>query len=144
MSELPFKRTVCACDKCKACCTRQPGFLIPSDVKRIEAFLGVPVEPLLWASRGALVKDTQTNRAFAVPTITPRMKRGRCVFLDAKGKCSIHAVAPYGCAFFDTHMLGSLAQPRSMWGLKQVSESEEYTALRRRLPIADRYKPNKY
>ena len=41
-------------------------------------------------------------RFVKLPTITPAVKPdGSCVFLTAEGKCQIHEVSPYGCAFFD-------------------------------------------
>jgi hypothetical protein len=38
-----------------------------------------------------------------------RLVRGRCVFLDAASALHDHAVAPFGCAFFDTHMSAGAA-----------------------------------
>jgi Fe-S-cluster containining protein len=89
---MPFERTTCACAGCVACCKRQPGYLIPGDAERIAAFLNEPIEKFLWASPGALVK--QGVRAFRIGTITPRLVKGKCVFLTEDDKCRIHPVAP--------------------------------------------------
>ncbi len=135
----PFKRTVCACSKCVACCKRQPGPLAPGDVERIEAFLGEPVEKYLVASRGSLVKNLLTGIARWVGTITPRFAKGRCVFLDVDDRCKIHPVAPFGCAYFDTHQGNSEGQ-RRVWFIKRIQESAEYRALRAKLPLAQKNK----
>ncbi len=111
-----MERTVCACPDCVACCKKQPGPLVPSDIKRLRA-LGLTLTRWLGASRGGVYGTRARNgevRLVRVPTITPRHKGGRCVFLDARDRCSIHEVAPFGCAYFDTHMPADEAQRRSI------------------------------
>lgn len=69
-----------------------------------------------------------------IPTIAPRSTDdGRCVFLTADERCSVHPVAPFGCSFFDAHMPGPEGDRRSQWGLVQIERSEAYAALRREL-----------
>jgi len=139
----PFKRTTCACKECTACCKRQPGPLAPGDSERIQEHLGVTDEEmtkLFCASPGALVMD-YAGHVRRVGTITPQKRKGRCVFLDENDRCKIHAVAPYGCAYFDTHMGVAEAQPRSQWLVRDQEASPEYKALRNRLPYAASYKP---
>jgi Fe-S-cluster containining protein len=96
----------------------------------------------LWASPGALVRDTSTSRTHRIGTITPRWQKGRCVFLDTNDRCTIHRVAPFGCSHYDTHMPDSMANQRSAWALEQVLHSDDYQKLRAELPYATHYKPN--
>lgn len=123
VSALPYDRTVCACPACVAYCTSRPGYLIPSDLDRI------PWLDRLRASKGALV-GTRDGRRWRIGTITPAMDGGRCVFLDAEDRCTIHAQAPFGCAYFDAHMTPAAADQRSAWGLRQVQASPTYQAVR--------------
>ena len=152
-SEPPFERTVCACENCRACCKRQPGSLVPGDLERIALYTsktqGLPyevafeqVKKQLWASPGALVLNTATGRVERVGTITPRYRKGRCVFLDENERCTIHAVAPAGCAYFDTHMPRGQAQMRSAWLVTQ-QQHPDYQKLRDSLPYATHYKPSR-
>lgn len=141
-----FNRTTCACEQCRACCKRQPGSLASGDLERIQDYLGLQddeVKDWFWASPGALVKDSLTGRVQRVGTITPRFKKGRCVFLDKDERCTIHQVAPFGCSHFDTHMEPSFAQSRSLW-LVHTQMQPEYQALRNKLPYAQSYRPTKY
>jgi Fe-S-cluster containining protein len=141
-----FTRTKCACRDCVACCKRQPGPLAPGDYERIQKHLGATdaeMRSRFWASPGALIKELITGKVHRVGTITPRMRRGRCVFLDDNDRCSIHEVAPFGCAYFDPHMTPLTAHPRSIW-LARVTDDPDYQALRDTLPYATSYKPSGY
>jgi Fe-S-cluster containining protein len=97
------------------------------------------------ASPGALVKDRSTGRVQRIGTVTPRFdrRRKRCVFLDDHDRCTIHAVAPFGCAYFDTHMSLGKGHVRSLW-LARETARPEYQALRNTLPYTDTYKPSRY
>ena len=146
MSDHNFNRTTCACDQCKACCKRQPGPLAPGDYERIKEHLhatDTEMASKLWASPGSVVKDLRTNETRRIGTITPRWHRGKCVFLTDDDKCSIHAVAPFGCSHFDTHMSAETAMPRSVW-LAQACDNPDYQKLRDSLPYATHYKPSRY
>ena len=140
----PFERTTCDCPECVRCCHEQPGSLAAGEVERIAAYLGKPVAAVLhkfWASPGALaLKD---GVAYRIGTITPQLQRGRCVFLGEDDRCTIHPVAPAGCALFDTHMQAAEAQPRSQW-LVRTQCAPEYQSLRRTLPAATSHKPRGY
>ena len=139
----PFKRTVCGCRQCIDCC-RHPGPLHPDDVARIAKVLpGENVMDYLCASPGALVRNTDTGHEFSVGTITPKTVRGRCVFLTPDEKCSIHAVSPFGCAYFDMHMRPSEGQRRDLWLYRAIQSSAAYKKLRAILPLAANYKPRK-
>jgi Fe-S-cluster containining protein len=139
-----FKRTTCACSECVKCCKRQAGPLTGGDMERIAAHLGESVEDAkrhFCASPGALVRvDGKTVR---VGSITPKMRRGRCVFLNEHDRCSIHAVAPFGCAYFDVHMSRATAMPRSLWLVKQCAQPS-YQQLRNDLDYATSYRPIEY
>ena len=146
---VPFSRTVCACATCQSCCKSQPGHVLPGEVERIAEYLGKPLPEVLslfWASPGALVMDTSTGRQFRIGTITPRFDRRakRCVFLGADDRCTVHEVAPFGCAYFDTHMSAAEGQRRSAWGLRLLHDDPTYIAQRKSLPFADSYKPKGY
>jgi len=123
----PFPRTACACAADRDNCAR-PGYLVPGDLERIAAELGETVADILYLFRpgkGAVVMDLSL-RTFRIPTIVPRTTGQGCVFQDARGACMIHAVAPFGCAFFDVHMGQDEADQRSMWGLNLICRSEPY------------------
>jgi hypothetical protein len=98
-----------------------PGFLIPADLDRM---ISSGVAPLVWAetnllaSPGALaVKD---GKQFRIKTLVPAVKRdGSCIHL-IDDRCTIHAVAPFGCAFFDC---GPERGNISVQGLIQVMEA---------------------
>jgi len=152
MSEHTFERTVCACSRCVQCCKRQPGAFAAGEVERlvdhVQKTQGLSAEDALmsvkaqiWASPGALV--IWNGKIVRIGSITPRFRRGRCVFLDANDRCSIHAVAPFGCAMFDTHMSREEGDKRSVH-LARSHMKPEYQQLRATLPYAQHYKPNAY
>lgn len=134
----PFPRTECACAECVRCCTVQPAHLIQGDIFRITDALvsqGRVTDvtgtlSFLRASRGAVVADSATGRRYRIGTITPRMEGGRCVFLTPDDRCSIHSVAPFGCAYFDLHMSTTEGDARSLWGLQQISRTQAYAEMR--------------
>ena len=143
----PFPRTTCGCAECVRCCHEQPGCLVPGDMEKIAAHLGQTVEqikPMFWASPGALLMNSQTRQTWRVGTITPRYdkQRQRCVFLDDADRCTIHAVAPAGCALADVHMDMVRGRQLGMWMVNQQS-SPAYQALRDTLTMADHYKPRR-
>jgi Fe-S-cluster containining protein len=154
MTDYPFTRTSCACTDCTKLCKRQPGPLVDGDLDRILDYIIVKMPPIemltrdelaqkfFCASPGALVKisDGSTHR---VGTIVPQMKRGRCVFLDENDRCKIHAVAPFGCSHFDTHMSRERAHARSIWAIRH-QVSDEYREQRNKLPYCRSYKPNPF
>jgi len=115
-----MKRTVCACERCVACCKRQPGPLIPGDFERIASFLGESTEQAkrhFIASRGALI-GMRGGGVVRVPTITPARKAdGSCVFLGPDDRCKIHPVSPFGCAYLDMHMNKKEADKRSLYAI---------------------------
>lgn len=124
-----FPRTSCACPQCVACCKSMPGMLIPGDPERILAHAPLPHDAVLStqelsrqffvASEGAQV--ILQGQALRIPTIVPAQQLdGRCVFLDATDRCTIHAFAPYGCAHFDTHQSQQEGDARAAAGLRAI------------------------
>lgn len=101
--EFGFTRTHCGCVKCQLNCRHMPGFLAPSDLGRmIPECEHAPTwaETQLLASPGALV--SKGGRRFRIHTLVPAVKAdGACIHLTAEGRCDIHQVAPFGCAYFD-------------------------------------------
>jgi hypothetical protein len=74
----------------------------------------------LLASPGAIV--AKAGRAFRIPTLVPARRSNRaCIFLTDDNRCSIHAVSPCGCAFFDSHMSKAQADRRSIAGLNAIA-----------------------
>jgi Fe-S-cluster containining protein len=136
----PFERTVCACPADVAHCKVRPGFLLTDDVARIGLALAERGEidrpqaivQVLRASKGAKVWSVERG-AFRIGTITPRMVGGRCVFLDPEDRCRIHAIAPFGCRYFDGHMSREEGDRRSTWGLTHIMDDPHYAALREAL-----------
>ena len=141
-----FNRTTCACVDCTKCCKRQPGPLAPGDYEKIQHHLRATdneMKSMFVASPGAIIRD-ESGKLSRVGSITPKRHRSRCVFLDENDRCKIHNVAPFGCAFFDTHMSREAALPRSTWLVKQQMKDQNYTRLRDALPYAGSYKPTNY
>jgi len=107
----------CGCERCVSACRRDPGRLIPSDVKKIAAFLNISEKELL---AGYLVRIPAGGKNDHIHFLAPAKfkggrflaaagstvpeyyahENGRCVFLAAENLCSIHAVKPFECAAY--------------------------------------------
>lgn len=133
-----FPRTHCDCKTCVACCQHMPGSLIPGDLElMLQHQKGdnvSPEEATAWllenfqASEGATamkIVDGQ-RQVFKIPTIVPRLTEQGCVFLQ-EGKCQVHAVAPFACAYVDPHMNDTQANAHS-----QVTAQSQYEAWEQR------------
>ncbi len=140
----PFDRTICACSACSAYCRRQPGPLAPGELEELTAFLvrhhGLTEDTarrLFRASPGAVLANTDTGTVVQVGTITPARKPdGSCVFLTEDGRCGVHEVAPFGCAFLDAHFGEADGQRRSLWLHRQIMRSAGYQLDRQTLERA--------
>ena len=117
-------RTICSCELCAINCRFIPGYLLPEDLDRIATFLSYSkslefAEKNLLASPGAIViKD---GRLCRIRTLVPaRNDSGWCNFFDGS-LCSIHRVAPFGCAFFDSHQEQSESNAISAKGLQIIA-----------------------
>ncbi len=158
-SEFGYSRTVCGCQSCTINCRFMPGYLIPADLERLRQRFGFETQwafafSYLLASPGALV--VKGGREFRIRTLVPRRanllseEQGNgCIFLDKDGRCSIHEISPFGCAFFDAHMPPFKYQPRTQAGLVAVQQAWEDDAeyariwckldrLGRRAPLPER------
>jgi len=112
-------------------------------MERIAEHLGLSMRVTalkFWASPGALLMNTATGSTFRVGTITPRKVHGKCIFLDDDDRCTIHAVAPAGCSYFDTHQSREEGMPISKW-VVGLQAQPEYQSLRRTLVKATSYNP---
>jgi hypothetical protein len=125
-TEFGFKRIECACSACLRNCYGLPGYLIPADLSRIADYLGeddivrFALDNLL-ASPGALV--VAHGEIFAIPTIVPaRRPDGACCFLK-NDLCSIHAVNPFGCAFFSAEQTNEQSDAISARGLMEIMKA---------------------
>jgi hypothetical protein len=137
-SEFGFDRTVCACDACTLNCHHIPGYLIPADLERMQQQLAPGEDLLAWAQRNLLASPGAVvlclGQPVRIPTLVPaRRADGVCNFLTDSGRCAIHAVAPFGCAFFDAHMPSAEADRRSKRGLQAVLEAWDTGGLYARL-----------
>src|SRR5262245_6408855 len=107
-TEFGFARTICDCEECMANGRPLPRYLTPADLERIHQHVA-PSEDLhswarqyLLASPGAVVL-CRGQKARILTLVPARRVEGACIFLTDTGRCAIHAVAPFGCAFFDAH-----------------------------------------
>lgn len=134
----PFEPTSCACGADRRNCKRQPGHLLPGQLEKIAARLGLPVREAGWRffrnSPGMLL--LKAGEVFRLRTITPAFRNGKCVFFK-HGRCRIHGVAPFGCRYFDVHMSGEEADRRARWGVEQIQiHRSDYDRQRDSLPEA--------
>jgi hypothetical protein len=136
--EFGLDRSACGCATCVRHCRYVSGYLVPSDLGRL-----VPpgADPFAWAesnlraSPGALVGDSGTGRHWRIPTLVPAVRAdGSCIHLDDAGRCAIHAVAPFGCAFFDCRVIDDRA-PRTAAILAIAAVHRDPASLYRRLVV---------
>ncbi len=91
-----FERTICGCAFCQVHCRHLPGALDPADLPLL---CPPECDVFAWAEQHLRALDDKPY-----PVLVPaRRESGVCHwYLD--GQCLVHAQAPYGCAFFDSHM----------------------------------------
>lgn len=125
-TEFGVARTECACNACVANCRFVPGALIPADLHRIYEHLNehdivkFAFNNLL-ASPGAII--CARGELITIPTLVPaRGADGACRFLK-EGRCSIHAVSPFNCAFFGHEQSREEADALSMRGLVEIAKA---------------------
>jgi hypothetical protein len=100
-----FDRTRCDCELCRAPCRHIPGSLAIGDLERL---CPPGADTFAWAEEHL---RAITDKPF--PTLVPaRQANGHCHWLF-QGLCAVHENAPYGCAFFDSHMPPAEAERRS-------------------------------
>ena len=125
-TEFGFKRIVCACPACTECCRALPGYLVPSDLRRIADRLNEPdiarfaLDNLL-ASPGAIV--LADGEFWKIRTLVPaRGTDGACRFLQ-NDRCAIHAESPFGCSFFSTEQSKEESDAISARGLLEIAKA---------------------
>lgn len=98
--EFGFKRTTCSCRKCSLWCEYVPGALVPTDLDRL-----IPTgdDPFQWAEQHLLAspgfRAVSAHFTLSIPSLVPkRQENGHCHWLQ-DGRCEVHEVSPYGCAF---------------------------------------------
>jgi len=105
-----------------------PGMLAPGDIDRMyeatqKKFGAIKETKLVWAERvllasaGGVVARRDTGKKMRVPTLVPARDAttGHCIFFNRLNeRCTIHEVAPFGCAFFDAKMKNKEWQERSV------------------------------
>lgn len=127
-TQFGYPRTVCSCADCTINCSYIPGYLVPNDLHAIAEHLGVEnivgfAAEYLLASPGATVGCSQTGTHRQIRTLVPaRRPNGACKFLTSEGRCSIHTVSPFGCAFFDSHQTMEESNARSLAGLIAIDQ----------------------
>lgn len=107
----------CSCPDCVSACLNDPGRLVPSDLPKIALKLGISVQELI---DNYLVKKKYSCKNTTVIIPAPakykgknllcqtgktapdyyEKEKGRCIFLDKKGLCSIHDSKPYECSAY--------------------------------------------
>lgn len=122
-----FERTECSCEACATGCRTMPGTLALGDLERIAEATGGDAQSPDWlgqhfeASGGGckiarINKQAGTIELIEIDTIVPALieENGseRCVFLTPEGKCGIHEVSPFGCAYLDSHQDAEEADER--------------------------------
>jgi Fe-S-cluster containining protein len=105
----------CGCEKCISACRRDPGRLVPADLKRLASFLEIGEEELrrkylvIIPARSSHVRflapaKIKASRFLAAPgTVVPGYyadEKGRCVFLTQDGLCRVHEAKPFECAAY--------------------------------------------
>ncbi len=106
----------CSCERCVSACRNDPGRLVPTDLKKIAAFLQITESQLrsdylvrimaVGHGRVSFLAPAKIRAGrFLVPpgTIVPdyyETEKGRCIFLSPEGLCSIHPVKPFECAAY--------------------------------------------
>ena len=125
-TEFGFKRIVCDCSDCSKFCFAMPGYLVPSDIRRMAERLNEPdlaqfAFDNLLASPGAIVIANGAYRT--IPTLVPARKPdGSCRFLKS-GRCEIHAEAPFGCAYVSNEQAKEESDAISARGLQEIAKA---------------------
>ena len=140
---VPFERTVCACEADVALCRRAPGSCGSGDVERILDYLdrtaedGARRDPAdYFEATPGFLGMRPDGSVRHVGMIAPRLDEGGCIFLTAEGRCRVHPVAPFGCAYFDVHQSDAEGKARSAWYAFDVDRDPLYRAQRLALQLA--------
>ncbi len=106
--------------------------LIRGGFCKVASTSGIHIDNLL-ASPGAIIYAQ--GELITIPTLVPaRAVDGACRFLK-EGRCSIHAVSPFNCAFFGHEQSREEADALSMRGLVEIAKAWQRGDLYARLWI---------
>jgi Fe-S-cluster containining protein len=125
----PFSRSSCDCEKCTLACVHMPGTVAPGEPEKIAEHLGEPCDAAFLAkyfqaSDGPIVGKSVGGEIhrYKIPTIVPKLTPTGCVFLSG-GRCSIHTVAPFGCAMHKVCENEPDAEEKSTYVLNRIMQS---------------------
>jgi hypothetical protein len=129
-TEFGFRRTTCDCELCSFWCQIMPGYLVPSDLRRLcppDVDLMTWAREHLRASQGFIALNKKTGERVQIPSLVPaKQANGHCHWLQADGRCAVHEIAPFGCAFLDQHMKDREAHERNVAG--RLARLEDFAA----------------
>lgn len=137
--EFGASRTVCDCKTCLDKCRFIPGYLIPADLDRLRpagADLLAWAREHLRASPGAIalrLHGDGRREVVRIPTLVPAHRDDLSCHWLAGGRCTVHAVAPFGCSFFDCSQPRALADRLSTRGLTAIGSEDGPAAIYRRV-----------
>ena len=107
----------CSCHACVSACRRDPGRLVPDDVRKLSRLLGISAQDL---QNDYLVRVPVANNGHVAHALAPAKKKGRrfiaapgtiapdyyakeegtCIFLDDHDRCSVHEAKPFECGAY--------------------------------------------
>lgn len=101
---LDYAPSECSCSVCADLCKSLPGWLVPDDLPRIAAHLGLSEQELFntrlqvdWWDDESLRILAPLRFPHAPGTLVPFFPHGRCTFLTEDDLCEIHEVKPQEC-----------------------------------------------
>jgi hypothetical protein len=143
-TEFGFTRTRCDCGTCIANCEGLPGYLIPGDLKRLlppdvyedeEKAKEFAREHFRASNATEIIRCHHDGRKehMHVGTLVPtHRENGSCHYLE-NDRCTIHAIAPFGCAFFDCRQSKQQADAISSRGISAIIADRDAGGLYSRL-----------
>ena len=87
-----MKKRECDCEKCRECCTREPGWFLPEEIPETARYLGLSEAIFI---ETYCQKHPLENAIALSPKHHPHSTA--CIFFEG-GKCRIHPVKPFECA----------------------------------------------
>lgn len=142
------------CQTCVGACYRKPGWFLPGEAEKVADYLGITLQELFRTKLGVDWWEdhpaTDSDVFLLAPATTdmnpgeeyPGTPGGRCVFLTADARCSIHGVKPHECR---VHWCGQ--SDRDATALHRstadawVGEHQRLVDLLGREPYAEAYDP---
>ena len=139
--EFGVVRSKCNCPDCVDNCKHMPGYLKPTDLRRMIPPGAIPEE---WArehlraskasARFVRIHADGRREPHVVNTLVPASAEGRlaCHWLK-QGHCLVHSIAPFGCALFSCKQTAEEANRLSALGLREIEDDSEADGLYTRL-----------